>query len=150
MATILAVCRSDSKGTTKESIGHGFFKENYGLVDDAHSDSNSHRQVSLLAIESINKMRSMGYALKPGDFAENLTTEGLDLPQLPVGTRLSVGAEVLLEVTQIGKECHTGCAIFKKVGKCIMPKEGIFAKVMKGGTVNEGDAIQIVEVKKTT
>ena len=150
MPKILAVCRSDSKGTTKESIGHGFFEENYGLVDDAHSDSNSHRQVSLLAIESINKMRSMGYELKPGDFAENLTTEGVDLPHLPVGTRLSVGAEVLLEVTQIGKECHTGCAIFKKVGKCIMPKEGIFAKVMKGGTVNEGDAIQIVDPNVTT
>ena len=145
MAKVLAVCRSDSKGTTKESIGHGFFEENYGLVDDAHSDSNSHRQVSLLAIESINKMRSMGLELKPGDFAENLTTEGLDLPHLPVGTRLAVGKEVLLEVTQIGKECHTGCAIFKQVGTCIMPKEGIFAKVMEGGIIKEGDSIHVVE-----
>lgn len=150
MAKVIAVCRSDSKGTIKESIGHGFFEENFGLVDDAHSDSNSHRQVSLLAMESINKMRSMGLELKPGDFAENLTTEGLDLPQLPVGTSLSVGEEVLLEVTQIGKECHTGCAISKKVGKCIMPKEGIFAKVMRRGTVKEGDAIQIVEPNVTT
>ena len=145
MAKVLAVCRSDSKGTIKESIGHGFFEENYGLVDDAHSDSNSHRQVSLLAIESINKMRSMGLELKPGDFAENLTTEGVDLPHLPVGTSLSVGQEVLLEVTQIGKECHTGCAIFKQVGKCIMPKEGIFAKVIQGGIIKEGDAIRVEE-----
>jgi MOSC domain-containing protein YiiM len=87
----------------------------------------------------------MGLELKPGDFAENLTTEGMDLPHLPVGTRLSVGKEVFLEVTQIGKECHTGCAIFKQVGKCIMPKEGIFAKVMQGGTIKEGDSIQVVE-----
>ena len=143
MARILAVCRSDSKGTTKVSIGHGFFKENYGLVDDAHSDSDSHRQVSLLAIESINKMRSMGMELKPGDFAENLTTEGLDLPKLPIGTSLSVGKEVLLEVTQIGKECHTGCAIFKQVGDCIMPREGIFAKVIVPGTIRSGDTIAV-------
>ena len=145
MGKILAVCRSDSKGTTKESIGQGFFREVFGLVDDAHSDCNTHRQVSLLAIESINKMRSMGMELKPGDFAENLTTEGMDLVSLPVGTRLTVGEEVLLEVTQIGKECHTGCAIFKQVGKCIMPKEGIFAKVVRGGKVNQGDSIHIVE-----
>ena len=145
MGKILAVCRSDSKGTTKESIGHGFFKEDFGLVDDAHSDCNTHRQVSLLAIESINKMRSMGLELKPGDFAENLTTEGMDLVSLPVGTTLSVGEGVLLEVTQIGKECHTGCAIFKQIGKCIMPKEGIFAKVVKGGEIREGDSIDIVK-----
>lgn len=145
MGKILAVCRSDSKGTTKESIGHGFFKEDFGLVDDAHSDCNTHRQVSLLAIESINKMRSMGLELKPGDFAENLTTVGMDLVSLPVGTTLSVGEDVLLEVTQIGKECHTGCAIFKQIGKCIMPKEGIFAKVVKGGEIREGDSINIVK-----
>ena len=145
MGKILAVCRSDSKGTTKESIGQGFFKEDFGLVDDAHSDCTTHRQVSLLAIESINKMRSMGMVLKPGDFAENLTTEGMDLVSLPVGTKLSVGEDVLLEVTQIGKECHTGCAIFKQVGKCIMPKEGIFAKVVRGGEIREGDSIDIVK-----
>ena len=149
MGKILAVCRSDNKGTTKESIGQGFFKEDFGLVDDAHSDCNTHRQVSLLAIESINKMRSMGMELKPGDFAENLTTEGMDLVSLPVGTKLSVGEDVLLEVTQIGKECHTGCAIFKQVGKCIMPKEGIFAKVVRGGEIKEGDSINIVESVNT-
>ena len=145
MARIIAVCRSENKGTRKERIGQGVFKENFGLLDDAHSECDTHRQVSLLALESIEKMRSTGLDLKPGDFAENLTTEGLDLPHLPVGTSLSVGQEVLLEVTQIGKECHTGCAIFKQVGKCIMPKEGIFAKVIQGGIIKEGDAIRIEE-----
>lgn len=141
MARVIAVCRSDSKGIRKESVGGGLFKENFGMIDDAHSDSATHRQVSLLAIESIHKMREMGMNLLPGDFAENLTTEGLDLLSLPIGTRLTVGKEVILEITQIGKECHTGCAIFKQVGKCIMPKEGIFAKVIKGGTIKEGDTI---------
>lgn len=145
MAKIVAVCRSENKGTRKERIGEGVFKENFGLLDDAHSECDTHRQVSLLALESIEKMRSTGLDLKPGDFAENLTTEGVDLPHLPVGTSLSVGQEVLLEVTQIGKECHTGCAIFKQVGKCIMPKEGIFAKVIQGGIIKEGDTIQVVE-----
>ena len=145
MAKVIAVCRSENKGTRKERIGQGVFEENFGLQDDAHSACDTHRQVSLLALESIEKMRSMGLELKPGDFAENLTTEGLDLPHLPVGTRLAVGEEVLLEVTQIGKECHTGCAIFKQVGKCIMPKEGIFAKVTQGGIIREGDFIHVVE-----
>jgi len=145
MGKVIAVCRSENKGTRKESIVQGVFKENFGLLDDAHSECDTHRQVSLLALESIEKMRSTGLDLKPGDFAENLTTEGLDLPRLPVGTGLSVGEEVLLEVTQIGKECHTGCAIFKQVGKCIMPKEGIFAKVIQGGIIREGDTIQVVE-----
>jgi MOSC domain-containing protein YiiM len=143
MATVIAVCRSATKGTSKENIHRGFFKENYGLLEDAHSDAAWHRQVSLLALESIRKMEDMGLKLKPGDFAENITTEGLDLVSLPLGTRLAVGSEVVLEVTQIGKECHTGCAVFKQVGKCIMPREGIFARVICGGTVQEGDCIQI-------
>jgi len=143
MARIIAVCRSETKGIRKENIGCGVFKENYGLEDDAHSDYATHRQVSLLAVESINKMRETGLKLVPGDFAENLTTEGINLAALPVGTRLSVGEEVLLEVTQIGKECHTGCAIFKQVGKCIMPKEGIFTRVICGGEIKEGDAINV-------
>ena len=143
MARVIAVCRSEKKGTRKKDRGSGFFKENYGLMDDAHSDPDSHRQVSLLAIESIDKMRELGLTLVPGDFAENITTEGLELAVLPVGTRLLVGEEVLLEVTQIGKECHTGCEIFKQVGKCIMPKEGIFAKVVRGGTIKKGDYIQL-------
>jgi len=143
MATVIAVCRSAEKGTIKQNIHRGVFKENYGLLEDAHSDAAWHRQVSLLALESIRKMEDMRLKLKPGDFAENITTEGLDLVSLPLGTRLAVGREVILEVTQIGKECHTGCAIFKQVGKCIMPREGIFARVIHGGTVQEGDCIQI-------
>jgi len=142
MAKVIAVCKSEKKGTKKKNVGYGLFKENFGLIDDAHSDCHTHRQVSLLAIESIDKMRAMRLNLLPGDFAENLTTEGLDLVALPVGTRLSIGKEVLLEVTQIGKECHTHCAIFKQVGKCIMPKEGLFARVIQGGAVKEGDSIQ--------
>jgi len=143
MATVVAVCRSESKGTIKQNIHHGFFKENYGLLADAHSDAGSHRQVSLLALESIHKMKPMGLELKTGDFAENITTEGIDLVHLPLGTRLAVGNEVVLQVTQIGKECHSGCAILKQVGKCIMPLEGIFTKVIRGGTVKEGDYIHI-------
>jgi len=88
-------------------------------------------------------MRALGLDLKPGDFAENLTTEGIELMILPVGTRLTVGKEVILEISQIGKECHVGCAIFKQVGKCIMPKEGVFARVIKGGKVKAGDAIEV-------
>ncbi|NOQ86734.1 MAG: MOSC domain-containing protein [Deltaproteobacteria bacterium] len=145
MAKIIAVCRSEKKGIRKENIGCGIFKAGFGLIDDAHSDCHTHRQVSLLAIESIDKMRAMGLDLVPGDFAENLTTEGLDLVVLPIGTRLAVGEEVVLEVTQIGKECHTGCAIFKQVGKCIMPKEGVFAKVIRGGEIKQGDSICVVE-----
>ena len=144
MATVIAVCRSATKGTSKENIHRGFFKENYGLLEDAHSDAAWHRQVSLLAMESIQKMDAMGLTLKPGDFAENITTEGMDLVSLPLGTRLAVGGEVVLEVTQIGKECHTGCAVFKQVGKCIMPREGIFSRVIRGGMVQEGDRIQII------
>ena len=149
MAKVIAVCRSENKGTRKESIGCGLFKEDYGLADDAHRDSSTHRQVSLLAMESIKKMRETGLYLIPGDFAENLTTEGIALVELPVGTRISVGEDVLLEVTQIGKECHTGCAIFKQVGKCIMPKEGVFAKVLRGGEVEEGDPIQVDQATKS-
>lgn len=145
MATVIAVCRSAQKGTSKQNIHRGVFRENYGLIDDAHSDAAWHRQVSLLALESIWKMDAMGLTLKPGDFAENITTEGLDLVSLPLGTRLAVGKEVILEVTQIGKECHTGCAVFKQVGRCIMPREGIFARVIRGGTVQEGDGIQITK-----
>jgi MOSC domain-containing protein YiiM len=99
--------------------------------------------VSLLAIESIEKMRQLGLEVNPGDFAENLTTQGIDLLSLPLGTRLHIGDEVLLEITQIGKECHTGCAIFQQVGKCIMPEEGVFARVIRGGEVKAGDEIRV-------
>ena len=142
MASIVAVCRSQEKGTKKETVAGGVLKQDYGLIGDAHADCCTHRQVSLLAIESINKMRNLGFNVDPGDFAENLTTEGIDLVSLPVGTRLSIGEEIILELAQIGKECHTGCAIFRQIGKCIMPKEGVFAKVIRGGLVKAGDQIR--------
>ena len=145
MAKIMAVCKSKEKGTKKEPVAEGILREDYGLVGDAHANCCTHRQVSLLAIESINKMGSLGFDVGPGDFAENLTTEGIELVTLPVGTRLLVGEKVVLELTQIGKECHTGCAIYRQIGKCIMPKEGVFAKVIRGGLVRAGDQIRIKE-----
>ena len=141
MAKVIAVCRSGKKGIRKEPIAEGLFKEEEGLADDAHADCNTHRQVSLLATESIDKMRKLGMDLNPGDFAENLTTEGIDLVSLPVGTRLTVGENVVLEVSQIGKECHTKCAIYRQVGECIMPTEGIFARVIIGGVLKAEDPI---------
>lgn len=141
---IVAVCISKETGVPKDNIGCGYLKEGHGMEGDAHAGP-WHRQVSLLDTSSIEKMRAMGMEVGPGDFAENLTTEGIDLWTLPVGTRLRLGPEVLAEVTQIGKTCHTGCAIFKKTGKCIMPKEGIFVKVLESGWVKTGQAIQEVE-----
>jgi len=146
MSRIVAVCTSKDKGTPKKDAGEGVLKEEFGLVGDAHADCCTHRQVSLLAMESINKMRSRGFNVGPGDFAENLTTEGLDLVSLPVGTRLSVSEGVILEVSQIGKQCHTKCAIYRQIGKCVMPKEGIFARVIKGGAVKAGDVLAIGEM----
>jgi len=143
MAKIVAVCKSEQKGTKKEAVAEGILEEDYGLVGDAHADCCTHRQVSLLAMESIDKMRRLGFEVSPGDFAENLTTEGLELASLPVGTEIAIGNGVLLEVTQIGKECHRGCAIFREIGKCIMPKEGIFTRVVRGGSVRAGDPIRV-------
>ncbi len=143
MAKVVAVCKSKEKGTRKKAEVEGVLKEGYGLVGDAHADPCTHRQVGLLAMESIDKVRSPGFEVGPGDFAENLTTRGLDLPSLPLGTRISIGKDVLLEITQIGKECHSGCAIRSETGKCIMPKEGIFARVIHGGRVRAGDDIRI-------
>ena len=143
MARIIAVCKSKEKGTKKEVVADSILREDYGLIGDAHADGGTHRQVSLLAIESINKMRSLSFDVGPGDFAENLTTEGIDLVSLPVGTRISAGDEITLEISQIGKECHTGCAILRQTGKCIMPREGVFAKVIRGGLVRTGDTIKV-------
>jgi MOSC domain-containing protein YiiM len=145
MARIIAVCRSDKKGTKKQDVKEGLFREEYGLVGDAHADCCTHRQVSLLSLDSIDKMRKLGLNVGPGDFAENLTTEGMDLVSLPIGTRVSVGKEVVLAVTQIGKECHTRCAIYRQVGKCAMPEEGVFARVIHGGSVKVGDTLEIKE-----
>jgi MOSC domain-containing protein YiiM len=147
MTSIIAVCRSDKKGTRKTPVAEIEIEKDFGVVGDAHADGQTHRQVSLLAIESIDKMRNRGFDLQPGDFAENLTTRGIDLASLPVGTILRVGKEAVLEMTQIGKECHAACAIRRQVGDCIMPREGVFARVIRGGHVRPGDTI-IIEKKK--
>jgi MOSC domain-containing protein YiiM len=150
MVSVIAVCESENKGTKKTPVAEVTVKENYGVVGDAHADSLTHRQVSLLAIESIDKMRSKGFDLNPGDFAENITTRGIDLPSLPIGTKLIVGDETVLEITQIGKECHAACAIRRQVGDCIMPREGVFARVIRGGRIKAGDTISIDDsVKKS-
>jgi MOSC domain-containing protein YiiM len=146
VAQIIAVCTSKTKGTKKETVTEGTIKENLGFIGDAHADSSTHRQVSLLAIESIHKMRDCGVDVGPGDFAENLTTQGIDLLSLPLGTQFAVGKEIVLELTQIGKECHTGCTIYRQVGRCIMPTEGVFAKAIHGGVVRTGDPIRIRDV----
>ena len=145
MAKIVAVCRSSEKGTRKETVAEGDLRPGYGLVDDAHAGGEEHRQVSLLAIESIGRMRALGFDVNPGDFAENLTSGGIDLVALSIGTRISVGREALLEITQIGKECHHGCAIYRQIGRCIMPREGVFARVIRGGPVRAGDQIKIAK-----
>jgi len=139
---ILAVCISEKKGTPKRDVGCAQFKAGHGMLGDAHAGP-WHRQVSLLAEESIDKARKMGLDVGPGDFAENLTTKGLLLTALPLGTRLLAGTDVVLEVTQIGKICHTRCQIYRLVGDCIMPREGIFARVIAGGTVSRGDPIRV-------
>ena len=143
MSKIIAVCKSATKGTRKEAMKEGYLHQDFGLAEDAHADCCSHRQISLMAIESIKKMRDLGLDVGPGDFAENLTTEGIALVLIPVGTEVSVGEEAILKISQIGKECHSGCAIVQQTGKCIMPKEGVFAKVIRGGTVRIGDQIRI-------
>lgn len=143
MAKVIAISISETKGVPKENIPEGNFIEDFGLEGDAHAGK-WHRQVSLLGVESINKMKAIGIeGLCSGKFAENITTEGINLYELPVGTKLQIG-ETVQEVTQIGKECHTGCAIFQQIGQCIMPKEGIFTKVIKGGKIKVGDEIKIV------
>ena len=138
---ILAVCTSPTVGTRKTNVGSAYAKANWGLEGDAHAGE-WHRQISLLAMESIEKMRAKGLKVGPGDFAENITTEGIDLLALPVGTRLRLG-EATLEVTQLGKECHTRCAIYYMAGDCVMPKEGIFARVVRGGEVGVDDEVVI-------
>lgn len=143
MAKIVAVSVSREKGTVKTPVDEAFFIENYGIEGDAHA-GDWHRQVSLLADESIEKVRQTGLVtLSPGRFAENLTTVGIELYTLPIGQQMKIG-EVILEVTQIGKECHNGCEIKQLVGDCVMPREGIFAKVIKGGKVKAGEGIELL------
>ncbi|MDP3731835.1 MAG: MOSC domain-containing protein [Candidatus Omnitrophota bacterium] len=137
---IAAVSISRDKGTKKTNVPEIILKENFGIMGDAHAGTGN-RQVSLLAEESIEKIKAKGIQVKAGDFAENITTQGLDLLGLDIGTKLKIGLDVILELTQKGKECHTRCSIYYQAGDCVMPKEGVFAKVVKGGNVKPGDEI---------
>jgi MOSC domain-containing protein YiiM len=143
MASVIAVCISERRGVRKREVPRIELKRSYGILGDAHA-GNWHRQLSLLARESVDTMRQPGLNLSPGAFAENIVTEGIELKTLPVGTRLRVGP-ALLEVTQIGKECHNECAIKQAAGKCVMPTEGIFAIVLEEGTICPGDEIRLEE-----
>ena len=140
--TVIAVCTSPAKGTQKQTADHILLKENYGIEGDAHAGS-WHRQVSLLALEKIEEFRARGAQVEFGAFGENIVMKGFDLRALPVGTRFRIG-DALLELTQIGKECHSHCAIYHAVGDCIMPREGVFTKVLRGGCVKPGDTVELI------
>lgn len=141
--TIIAVSISKNKGEKKKNVDVGKLKLNFGLEGDAHAGS-WHRQVSLLSLESIEKMKSKGADVYPGDFAENITTEGILLNELPIGSKLKLGKKAIVEVTQIGKKCHQRCDIYYSVGNCVMPKEGIFVKVLEEGDIHPKDVIVIL------
>ncbi|MBI4687625.1 MAG: MOSC domain-containing protein [Nitrospirae bacterium] len=143
MGKIISINISDKKGVRKKRVDEAVLRENFGIEGDAHASEKWHRQVSLLAAESIKKMQDLGLKVDSGDFAENITTEDIDLVSLPLGTRLTIGKDIEVEVSQIGKECHQRCAIYYQAGDCVMPKEGIFVKVLKGGVVRKGDEIVI-------
>lgn len=147
MAKLISINISEKKGVVKKPVEEALLIEDFGIENDAHAGK-WHRQVSLLGKESVDKMVAKGLDhLKPGDFAENLLTEGIVLYELPIGTILSIG-KTIHEVTQIGKECHTGCEIKQLTGDCVMPREGIFTKVLKGGMIKPGDDIEIIEEGK--
>ncbi len=142
-AKIVAISISEKKGQRKHNIPEAELITDFGMKGDAHA-GNWHRQISLLGIASIDLMKAKGAPVAPGDFAENITVEGVVLYELPIGTKLIIGDGIELEVTQIGKECHSGCEIQKLVGSCIMPTQGIFARVIKGGMIRVGDAVQVI------
>ena len=146
MSKVLAICISKHKGTLKNEVSEANFIEEFGIEGDAHAGK-WHRQVSLLAFEKIDDFRNKGGNVDFGAFGENLVVDGIELHKLPVGQQLQVG-EVLLEVTQIGKECHDKCAIYYQVGECIMPKNGIFTRVLKGGNVKVGDQCTLIDSGK--
>lgn len=143
MACVLDVCISEIRGIKKHTVPYIDLKLNYGIVGDSHA-GDWHRQISMLANESVDKMRTSSITLNPGDFAENILTQGIELNTLPVGTVLRIG-DTKVKVTQIGKKCHNDCDIKKLVGKCVMPTEGIFVIVLKEGRVQKGDLITICE-----
>lgn len=140
---IVAVSTSTRKSEKKVNRPEVTLVENWGVEGDIHADG-THRQLSLLAMEAIDHMRSLGADVYPGDFAENITTEGIELHTCPVGTRFAIGEDIELVLTQIGKECHQGCAIREQVGDCIMPRRGIFCRILKGGVVKPGDSFRII------
>ena len=142
MGIVKAVCISEKKGTPKKNVGEALFIEDYGLEKDAHAGK-WHRQVSLLSYEAIEDFKKRGIEIEDGAFGENLVVSGFDFKNLPVGTRF-VCKDVILEMTQIGKKCHQGCAIQKVTGDCIMPREGVFARVIKGGKISVGDEMSIL------
>jgi MOSC domain-containing protein YiiM len=141
---VVSINISDKKGVRKTPVGEALLLAQFGVEGDAHASGQWHRQVSLLALESIRKMQDMGLKVGPGDFAENITTQGIDLVSLPVGTRLALGEGIEAEVSQIGKVCHTRCAIYRQAGDCVMPREGIFVRVLKGGRLKKDDPIEVL------
>jgi TatD DNase family protein len=141
MAKILAVCTSPAKGTAKHNVGKARFIPEHGIEGDAHAGP-WHRQVSLLSHGRVEEFRARGAVVEDGAFGENLVVEGIDFKSLPVGTMLRCG-EVVLEMTQIGKECHSHCAIYQTMGDCIMPREGVFARVTRGGVISAGDEMYV-------
>ena len=143
MGKVMAVCISEKKGTQKKNVHEALFIEDFGLENDAHAGK-WHRQVSLLSYEKIQDFKKKGAPVEDGAFGENLIVSGIDFKNLPVGTRFQSG-DVVLEMTQIGKECHNGCEIYKIMGDCIMPREGVFAKVLCGGRIREGDELTVLE-----
>ena len=140
---IKAISVSKERGTQKTNIPRAELKADFGIIGDAHS-GDWHRQVSLLELESIHEMVAKGAKVAPGNFAENITTEGIDLRALKVGSKLKLGSDVELEITQTGKKCHSRCEIFKQIGDCIMPREGVFARVVNSGSINVGDHIEVI------
>lgn len=142
MGEILSICISEKKGTLKNEISEANFIEDFGIENDAHAGK-WHRQVSLLGFEKIDAFRKKGANVDFGAFGENLVVEGIELEKLPIGQKIKIG-DVLLEVTQIGKKCHDKCQIYYQVGECIMPKNGIFTKVLSGGKVKIGDKCELV------
>ena len=143
MGNVLAVCVSTEKGTQKQNVGTAVFVEDWGIEGDAHAGK-WHRQVSLLSHEKIEAFRARGAQVEDGAFGENLVVSGIDFRSLPLGTKFQCN-DVVLELTQIGKECHNGCEIYKIMGECIMPREGVFTRVLHGGAISVGDTLRILE-----